>query len=151
MCGIVAILRKDKSFVSQDRIAEEIHICQKMLQSLRYRGPDESNSINIGKVCLGHTRLSIIDLATGSQPVFNEDGSIAVILNGEIYNFQELRIELEKKGHRFLTRSDTEVIVHLYEEVREDVFSRLNGMFAIVIFSVRHRFFSISVLQLSLF
>ncbi len=137
MCGIVAILRKDKSLVSQDRITEEMHTCQKMLESLRHRGPDESNTITIGRVCLGHTRLSVIDLTTGSQPIFNEDKSVAVILNGEIYNFQELRRDLEKKGHRFSTCSDTEVIVHLYEEVGEDVFSRLNGMFAIVIYDAK--------------
>ncbi len=105
-----------------------------MLKKLRHRGPDDEGIVQMGSAILGHRRLSIIDLNTGSQPMFNEDGTVAVILNGEIYNFRELRCELEKKGHSFRSSSDTEAIVHLYEEVGEAVFSKLNGMFAAVIY-----------------
>ncbi len=82
-------------------------------------------------VFLGHRRLSIIDLSGGHQPLSNEDGTVWVIFNGEIYNFRELREELKGKGHQFRTRSDTEVIVHAYEEYKEDCFQYFNGMFAI--------------------
>ncbi len=79
-------------------------------------------------------RLSIIDLVGGHQPIFNEDGTVAVVFNGEIYNYRELRTELESKGHRFSTASDTEVVVHLWEEEGVDFPRRLNGMFAIALF-----------------
>jgi asparagine synthase (glutamine-hydrolysing) len=105
-----------------------------MLETLAFRGPDESSTAVMGSACLGHTRLSIIDLQTGAQPIYNEDRSVAVLLNGEIYNYQELREQLRGSGHLFRTTSDTEVIVHLYEEVGEHVFTRLNGMFAILIY-----------------
>lgn len=104
-----------------------------MLRSLERRGPDDSSTFTRDAVTLGHRRLSIIDLAGGAQPVFNETRSVACVLNGEIYNFRELRARLEKNGHRFQTHSDTEVIVHLYEEVGEQVFAELVGMFAVVL------------------
>ncbi len=105
-----------------------------MLDTLAFRGPDEKSLVQMGSVFLGHTRLSIIDLVSGSQPIFNEDKSVAVVLNGEIYNFRTLRDDLIKKGHQFSSKSDTEVIVHLYEDEGENVFARLTGMFSIVIY-----------------
>ena len=91
------------------------------------------------QVCLGMRRLSVIDLSTGHQPIFNEDRSVCVVYNGETYNFQELRQELQARGHRFATSSDTEVIVHGWEEWGEDVASRLNGMFAFALWDERRR------------
>jgi asparagine synthase (glutamine-hydrolysing) len=84
-------------------------------------------------------RLSIIDLAGGHQPVFNEDKTVWIVFNGEIYNFPELRIELEKSGHRFASHSDTEVIVHLYEEFGADCVDKLRGMFAFALYDERRR------------
>src|SRR5439155_25196673 len=88
---------------------------------------------------LGHRRLSIIDLSGGHQPISNEDGTVWVLLNGEIYNYPELRCELIARGHRFSTCSDTETIVHLYEELGEKCFARLRGMFAVAIWDLRQR------------
>ena len=133
VCGIITILCKESSSIGNDQAKRILTICRDMVATLRFRGPDEENVVQFGNAFLGHSRLSIIDLITGSQPIFNEEKSVAVLLNGEIYNFLELREELKLKGHHFATLSDTEVIVHLYEEVGEEVFSRLNGMFAIVI------------------
>jgi asparagine synthase (glutamine-hydrolysing) len=104
---------------------------------LKHRGPDDSGFHVDGAAGLAHRRLSIIDVEGGRQPVFNEDGSVAVVLNGEIYNYLALRGELEAGGHRFATRSDTESIVHLYEEFGESCFSRLRGMFAVAVWDSR--------------
>ncbi|OGR44988.1 MAG: asparagine synthase (glutamine-hydrolyzing) [Elusimicrobia bacterium GWA2_61_42] len=102
-----------------------------MASRLAHRGPDEDGFFTEGeKVSLGMRRLKIIDLATGGQPISSEDGTVTVVFNGEIYNFKELRAGLEAKGHRFRTRTDTEVLVHLYEEYGADLASRLRGMFA---------------------
>ncbi len=122
MCGIAGIIG-----------AGDEKIIHKMAQSIKHRGPDEDGFFidEKNKVFLGMRRLSIIDLKGGRQPIYNEDRSIAALYNGEIYNFQELRKELEEKGHKFYTNTDTEVIVHLYEEVGEDFVHKLNGMFAI--------------------
>ena len=110
-----------------------------MCDAVRHRGPDDEGYFREGngRAALGHRRLSIIDLASGHQPVFNEDGRVGVIFNGEIYNFLELREELEARGHRFSTRSDTEVIVHLYEEMGPACVQRLRGMFAIALWDGR--------------
>ncbi len=105
-----------------------------MTDSLFHRGPDEDGFFSDGKANLGIRRLSIIDIATGHQPIHNEDKGIWVVFNGEIYNFQELRRNLEENGHRFYTsHSDTEVIVHLYEEYGNDFAHKINGMFAIAL------------------
>jgi len=104
-----------------------------MVGALQHRGPDEFGLFRDARAGLGHARLSIIDLATGQQPMTNEDGSKWVVFNGEIYNYQELRAELECLGHRFRTRSDTEVIVHAYEQWSEDAFTRFNGQFAVAL------------------
>lgn len=108
-----------------------------MTASLRHRGPDSFGFLHHEDVGLGHARLSIIDVAGGQQPIENEDGSLAVIHNGEFYNFRELRPELEARGHRFRSRSDTEVILHLYEEMGPECVTRLVGMFAVVIYDRR--------------
>lgn len=108
-------------------------LLHKMLQSIAHRGPDDEG-IHIDKnVMLGNRRLSIIDLATGKQPIYNEDRSLCIVYNGEIYNFRDLRQELLKKGHKFTTNSDTEVIIHSYEEWGETCPNKFNGMFAFAI------------------
>lgn len=111
-----------------------------MVRSLTHRGPDEAGTWVGEDIALGMRRLSIIDVATGHQPIFNEDETIGVVFNGEIYNFLELRAELQEQGHRFRTdHSDTEVIVHLYEQYGDDFLGRLNGMFAIAVWDIRRR------------
>jgi asparagine synthase (glutamine-hydrolysing) len=110
-----------------------------MTDTMVHRGPDDEGFYCSGPVGLGHRRLSIIDLAGGHQPLANEDETIWIVFNGEIYNFGELHDELVNKGHVFKTRSDTEVIVHLYEEEGEHCFKRLRGMFAIAIWDARNR------------
>ena len=106
---------------------------------IQHRGPDGSGEYASGPVGLGHRRLSIIDLATGSQPMSNEDGSIWVVYNGEIYNFEELRAELVARGHQFKSTTDTEVIVHLYEEMGDRCVTRLRGMFAFALWDDRRQ------------
>ncbi len=133
MCGICGI------FEFQRREAVSRELIHRMNDTLRHRGPDDEG-IYVGPgIGLGHRRLSIIDLAGGHQPMGNEDGSVSVLLNGEIYNYPELRRELLHLGHRFATRSDTEAIVHLYEECGEGCFARLRGMFAIALWDARGR------------
>jgi asparagine synthase (glutamine-hydrolysing) len=112
-------------------------LIERMCDELEHRGPDSRGTFVERNVGLGVQRLAIIDLATGAQPVFNEDGSVAVVLNGEIYNYRELREELQARGHVFATRSDTEVIVHLYEEIGRKCVERLRGMFAFALWDGR--------------
>lgn len=140
MCGIVSILAKGADIAAACAERVERHL-PAMLATLEQRGPDEQHTHRHGEAWLGHTRLSIIDLQTGSQPMFNEDGTVGTVFNGEIYNFQELRDELVARGHTFRTRSDTEVIVHLYEEHGAGLFARLNGMFAIALYDRRTQTF----------
>jgi asparagine synthase (glutamine-hydrolysing) len=110
-----------------------------MTAALAHRGPDGRGFFFDRGVALGHRRLSIIDLAGGDQPIYNEDRSVAIVFNGEIYNYKELRSELLSRGHRFATHSDTEVIVHLYEEMGPECVQPLNGMFAFAIWDRRAR------------
>ena len=112
---------------------EDKELLNRMMDVMKHRGPDEYGTYIGRNVCMGHRRLSIIDLKTGKQPISNESGSIYVVHNGEIYNFIELRKELEKKGHKFYTNSDSEVIVHMYEEEGVDCVKRFNGQFAFAI------------------
>jgi asparagine synthase (glutamine-hydrolysing) len=127
MCGINGIFyRKSQHKVDQT-------VLNKMAAVLDHRGPDEKGFFANHSIGLGQTRLSIIDLTGGKQPIFNEDGSICVVFNGEIFNYIELKEYLKKKGHKFYTKSDTEVIVHAYEEYGYDFFHHLNGQFAIAI------------------
>lgn len=113
--------------------AEAAAVVRRMLPHLVHRGPDEEGLLAAPGAVLGMRRLSIIDLAGGSQPVWNEPGTLGLVFNGEIYNFAELRVELESLGHHFRTRSDTEVIVHAYEAWGSDCVQRLRGMFAFAI------------------
>lgn len=133
MCGICGIY----NFKSNKPVS--IDILKAMTDTLIHRGPDDEGFYISGSMGLGHRRLSIIDLEGGHQPMDNENQTIWVLSNGEIYNFTELRIGLKKKGHIFKTRSDTEVIVHLYEEYGEQCFQYLNGMFAIAIWDGRNQ------------
>ncbi|MFQ5960361.1 MAG: asparagine synthase (glutamine-hydrolyzing), partial [Candidatus Methylomirabilales bacterium] len=110
-----------------------------MLRVLKHRGPDDMGSHEESGVGIGMTRLAIIDLAGGRQPMTNEDGSLWIVFNGEIYNYRELRRDLEAKGHRFRSQSDTEVILHLFEEEGERCVDHLRGMFAFVIWDTRRR------------
>ncbi len=112
---------------------------QRMCDAIRHRGPDDWGTFVEGGVGLGMRRLSIIDLAGGHQPITNEDGNVVVVFNGEIYNHEALRRELVSAGHQFRTRSDTEVLVHLYEDLGERMFERLRGMFAFALWDRRHR------------
>ena len=133
MCGIYGRLQFDA-----ERIAPADADCL-AIGALRHRGPDDEGYWYGSQVCLGMRRLSVIDLSTGHQPIFNEDRSVCVVYNGEIYNFVELRKELEACGHRFTTASDTEVIAHGWEEWGEDLAPRLNGMFAFALWDERRR------------
>jgi len=110
-----------------------------MLQTMIHRGPDDEGIFADGSAGLGIRRLSIIDLVTGGQPIHNEDGSIWTVTNGEIYNCKTLRADMERRGHTFYTRSDVEVVLHLYEEYGEDFVSRLNGMFGIALWDSTRR------------
>src|SRR5438093_908571 len=133
MCGIVGIVSELPGGVE----AETIH---SMCQAIVHRGPEDEGIFVKHGAGLGMRRLSIIDLVGGHQPVFNEDRTIWIVFNGEIYNFPELRPELEKKGHRFYTRTDTEVIIHLYEEYGAECVQKLRGMFAFALYDDRrHR------------
>ncbi|MEA3414798.1 MAG: asparagine synthase (glutamine-hydrolyzing) [Thermodesulfobacteriota bacterium] len=132
MCGICGIYNLDGRPVDND-------LLHKMNNTLVHRGPDDEGYYVNGDVGLGHRRLSIIDLDTGKQPMGNEDGSIQVVFNGEIYNFLELWHQLKSKGHLFRTRSDTEVLVHGYEEWGENLVQHLNGMFAFAVWDGRHK------------
>jgi asparagine synthase (glutamine-hydrolysing) len=131
MCGIAGIASDTPGSVD----TETIH---RMCQAIVYRGPDDEGIFVKDGVGLGMRRLSVIDLAGGHQPVFNEDGTVWIVFNGEIYNFPELRKELEGRGHRFYTHSDTEVIVHLYEDLGADCVHKLRGMFAFALYDERH-------------
>jgi asparagine synthase (glutamine-hydrolysing) len=123
MCGITGIYNFKGAAIDRDLLHE-------MMGQLRHRGPDGEGSYVSAGIGLGHRRLSIIDIGGGAQPITNEDGSVILIFNGEIYNYVELREELLKKGHQFKTRSDTEVITHAYEEWGSECTTRFNGIFA---------------------
>jgi len=128
MCGICGFNWDDRQLV------------RRMASKLRHRGPDASGFLLDNGVSLGFRRLAIIDLSKqGNQPIFNEDRSLAIVFNGEIYNFPELRKELESKGHRFSSKTDTETILHCYEEYGTSCLEKLNGMFAFCIYDTRNK------------
>jgi asparagine synthase (glutamine-hydrolysing) len=136
MCGITGWATLDPHVPTPDGGEELLH---SMCERLIHRGPDSEGLFLSHGVALGMRRLAIIDLVTGEQPVFNEDRSVAVVLNGEIYNYRELRSELEAKGHSFRSASDTEVLPHLYEEYGKQMVQHLNGMFAFALWDARQK------------
>src|SRR5713226_676671 len=127
ICGVIGIARTEQAEA----------VTRRMMEALRHRGPDEDGLLVAPSVALGMRRLSIIDLSGGRQPVFNEAGNVAVVYNGEIYNYRQLRGTLEGRGHVFGTHSDTEVIVHAYEEWGEECLRELRGMFAFALWDAR--------------
>lgn len=129
MCGIVGFINNNKN---------KRPILNKMLKAIEHRGPDGTGLFIDHNIALGHNRLAIIDIEGGEQPIYNEDKSLVIIFNGEIYNYQELREELICAGHTFKTNSDTEVIIHAYEEWKIDTPSHLRGMFAFAIWDILH-------------
>ena len=133
MCGIAGIFNLNTSReISIDTVKQ-------MMSIIRHRGPDGSGLYKDNEVGLGHARLSIIDLPGGYQPMSNEDKSIWITFNGELFNFLELRQDLIKRGHEFATHSDTEVIIHLYEEYGTKCLQHLNGQFAFAIWDKNRR------------
>lgn len=130
MCGIVGFASNEK---------DKQTIIKKMADKIAHRGPDEEGYYVDDTVALGHRRLSIIDLKSGGQPMFNEDKSMVIIFNGEIYNFQELKKELIEKGHVFSTNCDTEVILHGYEEYKEEILQKLRGMYTFAIYDIKEK------------
>jgi asparagine synthase (glutamine-hydrolysing) len=132
MCGIVGVLSLNGTLIAREDI-------QNMCAAIVHRGPDDEGLYVAPGVALGMRRLSIIDLESGHQPISNEDGSVWVVFNGEIYNFEALRQTLESRGHRFRTRTDTEVIAHLYEDHGPELVNHLRGMFAFAVWDQRRR------------
>lgn len=133
MCGITGVLYSDRHRAADRRIL------QAMGDAIAHRGPDGEGFFKASNVGLVHRRLAIIDLAGGDQPIANEDESVQVVFNGEIYNYPELRASLESRGHVFRTNSDTEVLVHLYEDHGADLVKHLRGMFAFALWDARKR------------
>ncbi len=133
MCGICGIL-----YCGEERRVQRDTLAQ-MNAQIVHRGPDDDGFFVEGNVGLAMRRLSIIDIRTGQQPISNEDESLWIVYNGEIYNHRELRSKLEARGHRYRTKSDTETIVHLYEEYGRDCVQHLHGMFAFAIWDRRSR------------
>ena len=126
MCGFVGFT---------NYIKDDGTVLKSMMDKIVHRGPDAAGMYADGDIALGFRRLSIIDLESGNQPMFNEDGSLVLVFNGEIYNFKDLRAELEKQGHIFANNSDSEVLLHGYEQWGEELVTKLRGMFAFVIFN----------------
>ncbi|HEX4566397.1 MAG TPA: asparagine synthase (glutamine-hydrolyzing), partial [Vicinamibacterales bacterium] len=137
MCGIAGFVDREASTGSGNSAA--FALVHRMCEVIRHRGPDDEGIHVAPGVGLGMRRLSIIDLSGGRQPIHNETGTVWVVFNGEIYNYRELRAELEVSGHRFATSSDTETIVHAYEQWGADAFARLRGMFGIALWDASSR------------
>jgi len=133
MCGICGI-----AFSKPGKLGDWTPL-ERMCQLLYHRGPDGKGYYADEYAHLGMRRLSIIDLETGQQPITNEDRTLWLVCNGEIYNYQQLRHELEKRGHLFVSKSDTEVIIHAFEEFGDDCVDELNGMFAFALWDARKR------------
>ena len=133
MCGIVGIVERDLT-----RPVAEIDV-QRMVRTLNHRGPDDEGSVLLPGVGLAMRRLAIVDIAGGQQPFANEDGSMQVVANGEIYNFNQVKDALAARGHRFRSRSDVEVLVHAYEEYGEAFLQKIHGMFALALWDGRRR------------
>ncbi len=133
MCGIAGWINLENNRGANQSEAVLHAMCERM----KHRGPDSEGLWTDERVALGMRRLSIIDLATGEQPVYSEDKSIVVVMNGELYNFREVRADLEKRGHKFETQTDTEILPHLYEEYGEAMLEHINGMFAFALWDKR--------------
>src|SRR5215510_8883619 len=133
MCGIAGVV----SATRESNITEAV--VRQMCDPITHRGPHDEGIYVADVAGLGMRRLSIIDLSGGHQPIFNEDRSAWIVFNGEIYNFPELRPELEARGHRFHTHTDTETIVHLYEDLGADCVQKLRGMFAFALWDERRQ------------
>ncbi len=133
MCGIAG------SWTPEGTQDVRRDVVERMVAALRHRGPDDEGFHFSPRAGIGMTRLSIIDVAGGHQPISSEDGQVTVVCNGEIYNHNELRRELMSRGHVFRTRSDVEVIVHLYEEMGDRCIERLRGMFAVALWDERNQ------------
>lgn len=133
MCGIAGWINLENKSSQNGEKAVLHAMCERM----KHRGPDSEGLWTDERVALGMRRLSIIDLHTGEQPVYSEDKQIVVVMNGELYNFREVRADLEKRGHRFVTNSDTEILPHLYEEYGEAMLEHINGMFAFALWDKR--------------
>src|SRR5919197_2788985 len=131
MCGIAGTLATDGPI--------EPSVVERMCEALEHRGPDSRGTFSEDGVALGVARLAVIDVEGGDQPIANEDGTVVLVCNGEIYNYRELREDLTRRGHRFSTRSDTEVVVHLYEELGDGCVDPLRGMFAFALWDRRRR------------
>jgi asparagine synthase (glutamine-hydrolysing) len=136
MCGITGWASLDSRTPTSEGAKDLLH---SMCERMTHRGPDSEGLLVSNGACFGMRRLAIIDLVTGEQPAFNEDKSVAVILNGEIYNYRELRRQLEQLGHSFASQSDTEVLPHLYEEYADEMVQHLNGMFAFALWDSKRR------------
>src|SRR5665648_956772 len=133
MCGICGMA------VAGRGAEADLEAVQRMNARLAHRGPDSEGAFHDGGVALAMRRLSIIDLERGDQPISSEDGGVTVVQNGELYNYRELRAELERAGHRFRTHGDTEVLVHLYEQDELEFARRLRGMFAVGLWDSKRR------------
>src|SRR5579871_3567245 len=133
MCGIAGFVNLQCNYDNAEQLIDS------MCKVIRHRGPDDQGTWVGDGVALGMRRLAIIDVGGGQQPITNEDGSILVVFNGEIYNYQELRHDLSLRGHRFRTESDTEVIVHAYEQFGEACVEQLRGMFTFALWDRTER------------
>ena len=135
MCGITGWINL-KQFNPKDHTEAVLH---SMCERIVHRGPNSEGIWMDDTVALGMRRLSVIDLETGDQPVFNEEKSVVVMMNGELYNYREVRADLEKRGHKFVTQTDTEIVPHLYQEYGDDFVDHINGMFAITLWDTRKK------------
>ena len=135
MCGIAGWINLKQSHQNSNAVGVLHSMCERIV----HRGPNSEGLWLDETVALGMRRLSVIDLETGDQPVFNEDKSVIVMMNGELYNYREVRADLEKRGHKFSTRSDTEILPHLYDEYGEDLVDHLNGMYAFSLWDTRSK------------
>src|SRR5580700_1666746 len=130
MCGIAGYV---------EATASDSSVIRAMTRAIRKRGPDDEGFFEAGAAHLGFRRLSVIDLAGGAQPIYNEDRSLVLVFNGEIYNFRELRAELVRAGHRFRSQGDSEVLIHGYEQLGTRMLEKLTGMFAFAIWDTRNQ------------
>ena len=136
MCGITGWINLDTKNPSTDHSEAVLH---SMCERIVHRGPNTEGLWMDDQVALGMRRLSIIDLQTGDQPVYSEDKSVVVMMNGELYNFREVKADLTRRGHKFVTRTDTEIVPHLYQEYGDDFVDHINGMYAITLWDIRKK------------